>query len=59
MDVDAYLQRIDYRGSRDTTLETLVRLHRAHMLTVPFENLDIGLGRPIILSLPALFDKMA
>src|SRR6476661_9816152 len=28
--------------------ETLRHLHHAHMLSVPFENLDISLGRKII-----------
>jgi N-hydroxyarylamine O-acetyltransferase len=58
MEVDAYLQRIGYEGSREPTAETLKRLHRAHMLTVPFENLDILLGRPIVLSLPSFYDKI-
>jgi len=58
MEIDAYLERIGYRGSREPTAETLTQLHRAHMLTVPFENLDIPLGRPIVLSLPLLYDKI-
>jgi N-hydroxyarylamine O-acetyltransferase len=58
MDLEAYLQRIGYRGAREPTMDTLVQLHRAHMLSVPFENLDIPLGRPIVLSLPALFEKV-
>jgi N-hydroxyarylamine O-acetyltransferase len=49
VDVDRYLARIGYDGPRDPTLETLTGLHRAHMLTVPFENLDIALGRPLVL----------
>lgn len=32
----------------EPTAEVLRALHRAHMLRVPFENLDIGLGRKII-----------
>jgi N-hydroxyarylamine O-acetyltransferase len=58
MDLDAYLQRIGYRDTREPTVDTLVQLHRAHMCSVPFENLDIHLGRPIVLSLPAVFDKV-
>jgi N-hydroxyarylamine O-acetyltransferase len=49
MDIDAYLQRIGYNGPRTPNAETLLNLHRAHMLSVPFENLDIHLGRPIVL----------
>lgn len=57
LDIDAYLRRIDYAGPRDPTLQTLQALHTAHMLTVPFENLDIP-ERPIILDEGALFDKI-
>jgi len=39
-------------------METLRQLHRAHMFSVPFENLDIHLGHPINLSLPAFYDKI-
>jgi N-hydroxyarylamine O-acetyltransferase len=48
MDVAAYLKRIRYSGSTDPSPETLGRIHRAHMLAVPFENLDIPLKRPIV-----------
>jgi len=48
MNVPAYLERIGYTGPTPPTIETLTDLHRAHMFTVPFENLDIGLGREII-----------
>lgn len=56
--VDAYLERIGYRGTRRPTAQTLRRLHRAHLYSVPFENLDIHLGRPIRLSVPAFYDKI-
>ena len=58
MDVDAYLDRIGYRGPRAPSAETLRDLHRAHLFSVPFENLDIALGRPIVLNEAALFDKI-
>lgn len=58
MDVSAYLDRLNYRGSIQPTLETLRALHRAHLLTVPFENLDIHLKRPIVLDEAALFEKI-
>ena len=48
LDVNAYLDRIAYQGARTGTVETLRALHRAHMFTVPFENLDIGLGKRIV-----------
>ena len=45
--VSDYLKRIGYAGSIEPTEEVLRALHRAHMMTVPFENLDIGLRRVI------------
>jgi N-hydroxyarylamine O-acetyltransferase len=58
MDVDAYLERIGYKGSTQPTETVLRRLHRRHILSVPFENLDIHMGRPIILSQTALYAKI-
>ena len=58
MNVGAYLERIGHRGGTDPNAETLRAIHRAHMLSVPFENLDIALGRPIELSLPGFYDKI-
>lgn len=58
MDVSTYLQRINYDGLLEPTAETLRSLHVAHMRAVPFENLDIPLGRPLVLEKKALFDKI-
>jgi N-hydroxyarylamine O-acetyltransferase len=58
VNVDAYLERIGYEGSREPTFETLFALHRAHMLSVPFENLDIHLGRRLVLDREANFEKI-
>ncbi len=58
MNVDAYLERIGYEGSRSPTFETLAAVHRAHMLSVPFENLDIHLGRRLVLDREANFEKI-
>ena len=48
VDVPAYLARIAYSGPTDATADTLRLIHRAHLLTVPFENLDIALGRKLV-----------
>jgi N-hydroxyarylamine O-acetyltransferase len=48
LNVPAYLERIHYAGSTAPTPATLRALHRAHLFAVPFENLDIHLGRKII-----------
>jgi N-hydroxyarylamine O-acetyltransferase len=53
MDVEAYLKRIRYHppltpGADLPNIDLLRALHRAHLFTVPFENLDISLGREIV-----------
>jgi N-hydroxyarylamine O-acetyltransferase len=58
MDVPAYLDRIDYRGSIVPSLEVLSALQLAHLRTVPFENLSIHAGQPIVLNDDALFKKI-
>lgn len=58
MNVDAYLERIGYAESRIPNSATLRQLHRAHLFTVPFENLDIPLQTPIVLSLPHMYKKV-
>lgn len=58
IDAPAYLARIGYCGPTEPTLATLRALHAAHLLAVPFENLDIVAGRPLSLAREALFDKV-
>jgi N-hydroxyarylamine O-acetyltransferase len=48
VDVSSYLARIGYAGSTAPTVEVLRAVHHAHLLTVPFENLDIALKREIV-----------
>src|SRR5438046_8727305 len=49
VDAASYLKRIGYRGPLIPHIDVLRRLHHRHLLSVPFENLDIHLGRPIVL----------
>jgi N-hydroxyarylamine O-acetyltransferase len=58
MNIDAYLKRINYQGARRPTAVVLRDLQTAHMQAVPFENLSIHSGQPIILEVNALFDKI-
>lgn len=58
MDIDAYLQRLNYDGPREPTAETLRALQVAHLMSVPFENLSIHAGEPIVLDEDALFTKI-
>jgi len=56
--MEAYLRRIKHVGDLRPTEATLRALHRAHLFTVPFENLDIGLGRKIICDAARILDKI-
>jgi len=59
MDIQTYLRRIGFAKPVRPDFETLRAIHRAHMLSVPFENLDIiPLHRPIHLDEQALWNKI-
>jgi len=58
MDVERYLARVDHRGSLEPSVETLTALHRAHLLAISYENLDIHLGRRLTLDRERIFRKL-
>ena len=58
LDLEAYLARTGAPRPLAASLEALVSLHRAHCAAVPFENLDILLGRPVELALDTLQAKL-
>ena len=57
-DLDLYLSRIGYGGPTKLDLESLGGLLAAHMNAIPFENIDVLLGRPIRLDLESLQKKI-
>lgn len=56
--IDAYLDRIGYDGPREATADTLRALQERHLLSVPFENLDIHWKRPIVVDTRRFLDKI-
>lgn len=58
MDLKAYFERIGFAGEARPDLTTLKALHRAHLLAIPYENLDVQLGTPVTISPEAAFDKI-
>ena len=56
--VPSYLERIGYSGSLEPTIENLRAVHYAHLLTVPFENLDISFGRKIVIDPDSILKKV-
>ncbi|PRX48742.1 N-hydroxyarylamine O-acetyltransferase [Prauserella shujinwangii] len=56
--LNSLLDRIGFTGPVRTDVPTLRRLHRTWRARVPYENLDIQLGRPISLDTDALLTKL-
>ena len=58
MRLDGYLQRIGWQGDRSPTIDLLQNLLQAHSYAIPFENLDVQLGRPLTTSVDEAYDKI-
>ena len=58
IDLDAYCARIGYDGPREPTLETLRSLHERHPAAIPFEAIDVMLGRGVDLAPRAVDAKL-
>ena len=60
IDLNAYLTRIGYDGPEGTppTLETLRAIQRGHVCSIPFENLDAVLDKPIRLDRQSVQQKL-
>jgi N-hydroxyarylamine O-acetyltransferase len=57
-DLDGYLARIGWTGPRDATFATMAGVLRAHMTRIPFENLDVLLGRGIQIDPDSVYAKL-
>jgi N-hydroxyarylamine O-acetyltransferase len=57
-DLAAYFARVGYTGPRDATVATLTAIHQHHARAIPFENLDVLLGRGISLEPAAIERKL-
>ncbi|MCH8685323.1 arylamine N-acetyltransferase [Sphingosinicellaceae bacterium A1X5R2] len=53
----AYLDRIGFNGPARSDEDGLAALHEAHGLAIPFENLDILLGKGVSLRPEDVFAK--
>jgi N-hydroxyarylamine O-acetyltransferase len=58
MDLASYLQRAGFHSQPHADQDTLTGLHAAHLHHVPFENLSIGWGEPIVLDEARHYDKI-
>ncbi|MCC7039888.1 MAG: arylamine N-acetyltransferase [Burkholderiales bacterium] len=57
-DLDGYRARIGWQERSQPDLATLTAVLRAHMRAIPFENIDVLLGREVALDLAALQAKL-
>ncbi len=57
-ELDAYFERVAMKDSIKSDEQGLKMLHQAHLTSIPFENLDIHLGRSISLEPGAIFHKL-
>jgi N-hydroxyarylamine O-acetyltransferase len=58
MNIEAYINRINYKGNLTPNLEVLKNLQKMHLLNVPFENLDIHYKSPIDLNIDKFYQKV-
>jgi N-hydroxyarylamine O-acetyltransferase len=58
VDLAKYFARIAYSGPLHADPATLRAVHFAHATHIPFENIDVLLGKPIRLDLPGLMAKL-
>lgn len=56
--INQYLKRIDVNSTIKADFGTLKLIQKQHLLTVPFENLDIHLKKPIKTDFDSLFEKI-
>ena len=58
MNLDRYLKRIGLDHRPPATLAGLKTVHRAHLLAIPYENIDVQLGRPVTTAVGPIYEKM-
>jgi N-hydroxyarylamine O-acetyltransferase len=58
IDLRAYSERVGFTGELRPSAECLRELHLAHATHVPFENIEVLMGRPVRLDLASLWKKL-
>lgn len=56
--VAKYLRRIGCSGSAEPTLDFMNELQQCHIYTVPYENIDIMLHKPLSMEMDAIYTKV-
>ncbi|GET35055.1 acetyltransferase [Prolixibacter bellariivorans] len=58
IDTEAYLHRIGLNNQASVSFQSLTQLQKAHLLHIPFENLDIHQNVPIQLNIDRIYNKV-
>ncbi len=58
MQLAAYLDRIGFEGEPAVDTATLAEIQRRHVRAIPYENLDVMLGRTVVMEPAAAFAKL-
>ncbi len=58
MEINRYLERINYSGDLSASISTIRSLAIAHQQSVPYENLDCHLLRPVTLDIDSIYNKI-
>lgn len=58
MQIEQYLKRINYDGPLNVDLKTLNNIQRHHLLAIPYEDLDVQIGRPLTTDVTSAYDKI-
>lgn len=58
MNLENYLNRIQYSGTAEVSVETLNELHRCHVMNIPFENFHVINRIPIVLDQSIFYSKI-
>ncbi|MET3195915.1 arylamine N-acetyltransferase [Bacillus sp. OAE603] len=58
MDIERYFEHIGIKKPTSTSFEALKEIHKSHLLTVPFENLDIINREPLSMEPTFIMNKI-
>ena len=58
LNIDKYIERIGFSGDIEISEKCFKELHKCHVMSIPFEALDVELNRPIELALDKIYYKI-
>jgi len=58
LNIDKYIERIGFNGDIEISEECFKELHKCHVMSIPFEAIDVELNRHIELTLGKIYNKV-